>query len=72
MQATRKKKKRIFAMSTAPAAMPPKPKMAAMIAMMKNASDQRNIQVSFRFQVTGRARAALPSPTGPVSPVRTR
>jgi hypothetical protein len=35
MKRMRKMKNRIFAISTAPAAMPPKPKIAAMTAMMK-------------------------------------
>jgi hypothetical protein len=36
-------KKRIFAMPAAPAAMPPKPNMAAMMATTKNMTVQRNI-----------------------------
>jgi hypothetical protein len=36
-------KNKIFAIEAAPAAMPPKPKMAAMMAMIKNVIDQRNI-----------------------------
>ena len=33
-----------FAISAAPSAMPPKPKMAAMTAMTKNITDQRSIK----------------------------
>jgi hypothetical protein len=40
---TIKMKKRIFAMPAAPAAMPPKPNMAAMMATTKNMTVQRNI-----------------------------
>jgi hypothetical protein len=39
--------KRIFAMDAAPAAIPVNPKIAATIAMIKNANDQRNIILSF-------------------------
>src|SRR5688500_19523437 len=39
---------RILAISAAPAAMPVKPKTAAMMAMMKNASAQLNMTDSFR------------------------
>jgi hypothetical protein len=42
---TMKKKNNSFAISADPAAIPPKPKIAAMIAMMKNTSDQRNMMV---------------------------
>lgn len=44
---TRKTKKRILAMSVAVPAMPPKPKIAAMIAMMKKMTAQRSIVTSF-------------------------
>jgi hypothetical protein len=40
---TMNKKKSTLAMSVAPEAIPPKPKIAAMIATMKNPSAQRNI-----------------------------
>jgi hypothetical protein len=36
-------KKRIFATEAAPAAIPPNPKMAAIIAIIKNPIAQRNI-----------------------------
>lgn len=36
-------KNKTFAIEAAPSAMPPKPNMAAMMAMMKNITDQRNI-----------------------------
>jgi len=39
---TRKTKNRILAIEAAPAAMPPKPKTAAMMAMMKKMSAQRS------------------------------
>jgi hypothetical protein len=38
-----KMKNKTFAIEAAPAAMPPNPKMAAMIAIIKNVIDQRNI-----------------------------
>ena len=38
-----------LAMPAALAAMPPKPKMAAMIATIKKIIDQRNIVVGFKF-----------------------
>src|SRR5258706_14800715 len=41
---TRKKKKQIWAASAAPVAIPPNPKTAAMIAMMKNAADHVNMR----------------------------
>lgn len=39
---------KIFAMEAAPAAMPPKPKIAAMIATTKKVTVQRNIVESFK------------------------
>ncbi len=39
---------RIFAIEAAPEAIPPKPKIAAMIAMTKKVIVQRNIVVKFR------------------------
>jgi hypothetical protein len=44
---TRKIKNNILAMEAAPAAMPPNPKMAAMIATIRNITVQRNIVYSF-------------------------
>jgi hypothetical protein len=42
-------KNRIFAIEAAPAAIPPNPKIAAIIAMIKKVTVQRNIVVSFNF-----------------------
>lgn len=39
--------KRIFAIPAAPDAIPPKPKTAAMMAIIKKVIDQRNIVVDF-------------------------
>jgi len=39
----KKIKKRTLAMSAAPSAMPPNPNIAAIMAIMKNIIDQRNI-----------------------------
>lgn len=39
-----KMKNNTFATDAAPAAIPPKPKTAAMMAMINNAADQRNIK----------------------------
>ena len=50
-KSTTKTKNKIFAMDAAPAAIPPKPKTAAMIATMKNASAQLNMIVSFTVTV---------------------
>ncbi len=47
-KSTIKMKNRIFAMEAAPAAIPPKPNIAAMMATTKNMTVQRNI--SFRFK----------------------
>ena len=46
-KSVRNMKNKILAIEAAPAAMPPKPKMAAMIAIMKNVIDQRNISLTF-------------------------
>ena len=43
MNNTKKIKNKILAILAAPAAMPPKPKMAAMIATIKKITVQRNI-----------------------------
>ena len=43
MKSTRKIKNKILAIPAAPAAIPPKPKMAAMIATIKKITVQRNI-----------------------------
>ncbi|WP_449566826.1 hypothetical protein [Maribellus maritimus] len=40
-------KKTIFAILAAPAAIPPKPNMAAIIAMMKKIMAKRNITINF-------------------------
>ena len=44
---TRKTKNKIFAMEAAPAASPPKPNIAATIAIMKNIAAQRNILIMY-------------------------
>jgi hypothetical protein len=44
---TRKIKKMIFAIEAAPAATPPKPNMAAMIAITRKIRVQRNIVLTF-------------------------
>lgn len=41
-------KNKILAMEAAPAAIPPNPKIAAMIATTRNITVHRNITVSFR------------------------
>lgn len=46
---TIKMKNRIFAIEAAPAAIPPNPKTAAMMATIRNVTVQRNIMVEFRF-----------------------
>lgn len=43
IKSTRKMKNKTFAIEAAPSAIPPKPNMAAMIAMTKKIIDQRNI-----------------------------
>jgi hypothetical protein len=45
---TRKIKNRILAIDTAPAAMPPNPNTAAMMAIIKKINAQRNIVVAFK------------------------
>ncbi len=45
MNKTKNRKNKTFAMPTAPAAIPPKPKTAAMIAMTKNSSAQDSIVI---------------------------
>jgi hypothetical protein len=45
---TRKMKNKIFAMEAAPAATPPNPKIAAIIATIRNMTVQRNITLSFK------------------------
>ena len=42
-------KNNTFAIEAALAATPPNPKIAAMIAMIKNPADQRNIKFILRF-----------------------
>ena len=44
----RKIKNKTFAIEAAPSAIPPKPNMAAMIAMIKKITDQRNIIIAFK------------------------
>ena len=44
---TIKMKNKVFAIEAAPAAMPPKPKIAATIAMTKKIADHFNIYVTF-------------------------
>ena len=39
--------KRILAIDAAPAAIPPKPKMAAMMAIIRNVTVQRSIIINF-------------------------
>ena len=48
MKRARKMKKRILAIPTATVAIPPKPKMAAMIAKTKNVIDQDSMFVFYR------------------------
>jgi hypothetical protein len=45
---TRKIKNRILAIDAAPAAIPPNPNTAAIIATIKNMTVQRNITLSFK------------------------
>jgi hypothetical protein len=45
---TMKMANKIFAIEAAPEAIPPKPKIAAMIAITKNVTVQRNITVEFK------------------------
>jgi hypothetical protein len=47
-KSTKKIKNKIFAMEAAPAAMPPNPKMAATIAIIRNVTVQRNIRMLFK------------------------
>ncbi len=46
---TKKIKNKIFAIEAAPAAIPPNPNTAAIIAITKNVIVQRNIVVEFKF-----------------------
>lgn len=46
---TRKMTNRILTIDAAPAAIPPKPKTAAMMAIMRKVTDQRSILVDFKF-----------------------
>ena len=48
MNSTKKIKNKILAILAAPAAMPPKPKMAAMMATIKKITVQRNITFDLR------------------------
>jgi len=47
MKSARNIKNKIFAIEAAPSAIPPKPKMAAMIAITKKITDHRNISDYF-------------------------
>jgi len=49
IKSTRKIKKSTLAIDVAPAAMPPKPKIAATIAITKNIIVQRNIVFVFNY-----------------------
>jgi hypothetical protein len=48
IKSTRKIKNKIFAILAAPAAIPPKPKMAAMIATIRKITVQRNITFNLK------------------------
>jgi hypothetical protein len=47
---TKKTKNKILAIPAAPAAIPPKPNTAAIIATIKKITDQRNIILNFSFK----------------------
>jgi hypothetical protein len=49
-KSTTKMKNRILAIETAPAATPPNPKIAAIIATIKNITAQRNITKRFKCE----------------------
>ena len=49
IKSTRKIKNKIFAIEAAPAAIPPKPNIAAIIATTKNMTVQRNIINGFSY-----------------------
>jgi hypothetical protein len=49
-KSARKIKNNTFAISAAPSAIPPKPNMAAMIAITKKITDQRNIVLSIKMK----------------------
>jgi hypothetical protein len=46
-KSTKKIKNKTFAIEAAPAAIPPNPKMAATIAIIRNVIVQRNIRIKF-------------------------
>jgi hypothetical protein len=46
-KSTKKIKNKTFAIEAAPAAIPPNPKIAATIAIIRNVTVQRNIRLSF-------------------------
>jgi hypothetical protein len=46
-KSTKKIKNNTFAIEAAPAAIPPNPKIAATIAIIKNVTVQRNIRIEF-------------------------
>ena len=56
---TIKIKKRILAIEAAPAAMPPNPKTAAIIAIIKNVTAQRNIVVEFKLNLKFNGRVIM-------------
>jgi hypothetical protein len=51
IKSARKMKKRTFAIEAAPSAIPPNPKMAAMMAITKKITDQRNIVLLFMWHM---------------------
>jgi hypothetical protein len=51
MNNARKMKKRTLAMEAAPSAIPPNPKMAAMMAITKKITDQRNIVYTIKLYI---------------------
>jgi hypothetical protein len=51
MNSARKMKKRTLAMEAAPSAIPPNPKMAAMMAITKKITDQRNIVYTVKLYI---------------------
>jgi hypothetical protein len=65
---TRKRKKSTLAISAEPEAMPPKPKTAEMIAMMKKTAAQRNMDTSFGFGSAAFTAAGDRRVTGQVDP----
>jgi hypothetical protein len=58
IKSARKMKNKTLAIDAAPAAMPPNPKMAAMMAITKKITDQRNITFSVYIKHAGRISAS--------------